>query len=40
MLDRISRDSNLLVRGDDYHAAIIQMRMQALGQITCGRSIE
>ena len=40
MLDGISWEGNLLVRGDDHHAAITQMRLQALGQVTCGRNIE
>jgi hypothetical protein len=40
MLDGISWEGNLLVRGDDHHAAITQMRLQALGQVTNGHSIE
>jgi hypothetical protein len=40
MLDGISREGNLLVRGDNHHAAIAQMRLQALSHTTCGRGIE
>jgi hypothetical protein len=40
MLDGISWEGNLLMRGDNHHAAITQMRLQALGQVTCGRGIE
>jgi len=40
VLDGISWESDLLMRGDDYHAAMTQMQLQALGQVTCGCGIE
>jgi len=40
MLDGLSWESDLLVGGDDHYTAVTQMRLQSLGQVTCGHSIE
>jgi hypothetical protein len=40
MLDAIGREIDLLVRGDDHHAATTQMRLYLLGQVARGRCIE
>jgi hypothetical protein len=40
VLNGISWEGNLLVRGDHDHTATTQMHLQALGQVTCGRSIK
>jgi len=40
VLKGISWEGNLLVRGNHYHTATTQMHMQALRQVTRGRSIK